>query len=568
MQTLASGTLLHQGTYRIEQVLGQGGFGITYLATDLNLQRLVAIKEFFPKDYCERDETTSQVHLGTKNTAEFVNRLKAKFLKEARNIAKFDHPNIIRIFAAFEENNTAYYVMEYIEGESLSTMVGNNGPIPEKSAVGYIAKVGSALDYIHQRKLNHLDVKPANIMLRHSDDTPILIDFGLSKQYDSDGKQTSTMAPGFSHGFAPLEQYNEGGVREFAPQTDIYSLAATLYYLLSGTAPLRATMRGDEELTFPNTIPQRLIAPISRAMSLGRKGRHGEVTEFIRDIQGQDSTSEDTVIDGPKKKEAKKEEENKPTPTPPAQTPKHVKRKAYIMPAVVVAVIVVALICLKLMSTKRENDSVIQNLLSNMVYVEGGTFSMGSDDSDAYSDEKPVHQESVGSFHIGKYEVTQKEWKAVMGSNPSEFKGDDLPVENVSWDDCQEFIKKLNNITRKNFRLPTEEEWEYAARGGRYSNGYKYSGSNTIDNVAWYGDIRGKTHRVGTKSPNELGLYDMSGNVGEWTSSDSDYPHKSWHFVFRGGSWGSVSSDDCRTSNRSKENRTQHYPSIGLRLAL
>ncbi|MDE6321326.1 MAG: protein kinase, partial [Muribaculaceae bacterium] len=158
MQTLAAGTLLHNGTYRIEQVLGQGGFGITYLATDLNLQRLVAIKEFFPKEYCERDETTSHVSLGTKNTADFVNKLKGKFLKEARNIAKFDHPNIIRIHAAFEENNTAYYVMEYIEGESLSSMVHNNGKLPEKSAVGYIAQVGGAVDYIRKAKVDPQDV--------------------------------------------------------------------------------------------------------------------------------------------------------------------------------------------------------------------------------------------------------------------------------------------------------------------------------------------------------------------------------------------------------------------------
>lgn len=211
MQTLLTGSLLQHGTYRIEKVLGQGGFGITYLATDLNLQRKVAIKEFFPKDFCDRNEATSQVTLGTKNTAEFVNRLKSKFLKEARNIAQFDHPNIIRIYAAFEENNTAYYVMEYIEGESLSSIVKKSGPLPEKRALGYIAKVGEALEYVHERKINHLDIKPANIMVRKSDDSPILIDFGLSKQYDSDGNQTSTMPPGFSHGFAPLEQYNEGG---------------------------------------------------------------------------------------------------------------------------------------------------------------------------------------------------------------------------------------------------------------------------------------------------------------------------------------------------------------------
>lgn len=341
MQTLSSGYTFQHGSYRIEKVLGQGGFGVTYLATDLNLQRHVAIKEFFPKDFCERDETTSHVTLGTKNTAEFVNRLKSKFLKEARNIAKFDHPNIIRIFAAFEENNTAYYVMEYIEGESLSSMVKERGPLPEKQALGYIEKVGKALEYVHARKINHLDIKPANIMVRRSDDTPILIDFGLSKQYDSDGNQTSTMPPGFSHGFAPLEQYNEGGVKDFTPQTDIYSLAATLYYILSGVVPLQATRRNDEELTFPDLIPQRLVAPISKAMSPGRKDRHSEVRQFIREISGMDNETEATEIFEPYKEE---EQKIQPAPTPQISrpiepTPKPDRRTVYIIAAVVIAVV-------------------------------------------------------------------------------------------------------------------------------------------------------------------------------------------------------------------------------------
>lgn len=301
MQTLSSGALLNNGIFRIERVLGQGGFGITYLATDLNLQRYVAIKEFFPKDYCDRDETTSHVTLGNKNTSEFVNRLKSKFLKEARNIAKFDHPNIIRIYAAFEEHNTAYYVMEYIEGESLSSLIKQNGPLRESQALDYIGKVGSALQYVHTRKINHLDVKPANIMLRRNDNSPILIDFGLSKQYDSEGNQTSTMPPGFSHGFAPIEQYNEGGVKDFTPQTDIYSLAATLYYILSGIVPIQATRRNDEELTFPNSIPQKLIAPISKAMALGRKDRHHDVLDFIQDIKDSNDTYENTEVVDPNK---------------------------------------------------------------------------------------------------------------------------------------------------------------------------------------------------------------------------------------------------------------------------
>jgi len=283
-QALRPGATLRHNSYRIESVLGQGGFGITYLATDISLDKKVAIKEFFPKDYCGRESATSHVTLGTQSASDFVQRLKAKFLKEARNIAKFDHPNIIKIHAAFEENNTAYYVMDFIEGESLAERVRRSGPLAPARAVAYIASVGAALAYVHDRRINHLDVKPANIMLRSADDTPVLIDFGLSKQYDSDGQQTSTTPTGISHGYAPMEQYNDGGVREFSPQTDVYSLAATLYFLLSGVTPPQAPKLIEDELTFPAAIPQRLIAPISKAMSPGRRQRHESVDSFLVEI--------------------------------------------------------------------------------------------------------------------------------------------------------------------------------------------------------------------------------------------------------------------------------------------
>lgn len=216
-----------------------------------------------------------------------------------------------------------------------------------------------------------------------------------------------------------------------------------------------------------------------------------------------------------------------------------------------------------------------------MIRVEGGSFSMGSDDSDAGSDEKPVHSVSVSSFSIGKYEVTQKLWKAVMGSNPSYFKGDNLPVENVSWNDVQTFIRKLNQKTGKHYRLPTEAEWEFAARGGNRSRGYKYSGSNDLGSVAWYdGNSNSKTHTVGSKSPNELGIYDMSGNVCEWCQdwydgkyySSSPYsnptsPSTGSYRVYRGGSWRSRARL-CRVSDRDGSSPGNHGDSLGFRLAL
>lgn len=311
-QRLRPGSTLRGGSYRIEKVLGQGGFGITYLAIDLSLDRKVAIKEFFPKDYCSRDESTSQVTLGTENTAEFVNKLKTKFLKEAKNIAKFDNPGIIKIYAAFEENNTAYYVMDFIDGESLSAIVKREGPLSEQRALQYIEKVGHALEYVHAHKINHLDVKPANIMVRRSDNEPILIDFGLSKQYDSEGNQTSTTPTGISHGYAPMEQYNDGGVKVFSPQTDLYSLAATLYYLLSGVVPPQATRLIDDELTFPALIPTNLIPAISKAMSTARRHRQDTVGKFLEEI----AADPITITDPKPVPEPKPKPEPNPTPKP------------------------------------------------------------------------------------------------------------------------------------------------------------------------------------------------------------------------------------------------------------
>lgn len=299
MQTLKEGATLRHGDYRIVRVLGQGGFGITYLATDVSLDRLVAIKEFFPKDYCDRMGDTSQVTLGTQSTSDLVNKLKAKFLKEARNIARLDHPGIIRIHAAFEENCTAYYVMDYIEGCSISELVKASGPLKVEIAIAYVEKVADALEYLHSKRMNHLDIKPANIMVRNLDSSPVLIDFGLSKQYSSDGQETSTMLAGLSHGYAPIEQYNVGGLKEFSPQTDVYSLAATFYYMISGVVPPQATTIISDSLSFPGTIPTSFVAPLTKALKASRVERHESVKDFVEDLKKaleSKSVCEETVI--------------------------------------------------------------------------------------------------------------------------------------------------------------------------------------------------------------------------------------------------------------------------------
>jgi len=207
---------------------------------------------------------------------------------------------------------------------------------------------------------------------------------------------------------------------------------------------------------------------------------------------------------------------------------------------------------------------------TNMVWVEGGTFQMGSNSGD--SDEKPVHTVTVKGFWMGKYEVTQAEYRRVMGTNPSRFQCDDCPVENVSWNDAVEYAKRVGG------RLPTEAEWEYAARGGNQSRNYKYSGSDNLDEVGWYSNNSGnKTHPIGQKKPNELGLYDMAGNVWEWCQDgyDEGYYAKSprdnptgpsygSHRVLRGGSWSGIGYG-CRLSLRNRLDPVNRGNYIGFR---
>ena len=230
---------------------------------------------------------------------------------------------------------------------------------------------------------------------------------------------------------------------------------------------------------------------------------------------------------------------------------------------------------------KLDKKALLQTIVNNMVRVDGGTFTMGAtkeQDSDIYDDEKPSHQVTLSSFSIGKYEVTQEEWETVMGSNPSKFKGAKRPVENVSWEDCQEFLRKLNQLTGKRFRLPTEAEWEYAARGGNRSRGHKYAGSDNLGSVAWYEDNCGnETHPVGQKSANELGLYDMSGNVWEWcqdwygsysgnAQTNPTGAISGSRRVYRGGGW-ICNARLCRSTGRSYFTPSFRDFSLGLRLA-
>ena len=335
-------------TYEIEQVLGQGSFGITYLASTrikvdgalgaLEVKTTVAIKEFFMRDINER--AGEQVSCGSKDG--IYAHYRHKFAREAENLSKLRHPNIVRVLEAFEANNTVYYAMEYCEGGSLDYLIGRDG-LAEGQALAFIRQIASALDYMHRARILHLDLKPGNVMLRE-DGTVALIDFGLSKQYDEAGEpESSTTIGGGTPGYAPIEQahYREG--HDFPIQMDIYALGATLYKMLMGERPAEAAVLLNEG--FPTHrlaakgVNEPTIAVIEKAMSPIKRNRYGSVAEFLAALDSgtegpvepkvgentviEISTNEETVVDQPA--EAPKpipiKEEIKPEPTPTEQTP-------------------------------------------------------------------------------------------------------------------------------------------------------------------------------------------------------------------------------------------------------
>ncbi len=570
MDALQPNSTLQGGKYRIIKKLGQGGFGITYLAENTLLEGKVAIKEFFFKEYCERDDATCHVTIPTTGNREIVERFKQKFIKEAKTIFRLNHPNIVSILDAFEENDTAYYVMDYIEGESLGDMVKRRGAIPEAEALGYVKDAASALEYIHSKNINHLDINPDNLMKRKEDGRIIVIDFGVTKQYAAVISEGSTPEC-ISHDYSPVELYRKNREQTFSPQSDVYALAATLFKLLTGNTPPEAIEVLGEGLPVAELQEKHISRSVISAIAMAMKGRHERtqsIVEFVSNLENRANKSQKLIF-----------------------------KRGWLW-ALVVAVAIVAIWLMVpfnkgASSDNSSNDSIytpkIKTFYANgvpfdMVEVRGGTFRMGATSEqgrDSLDNEKPVHSVTLSGYYIGKTEVTQALWKAVMGSNPSpsEFIGDNLPVEMVSWDDCQEFIRKLNSLTGQHFRLPTEAEWEFACRGGNNSRGYKYSGSNYIDNVAWYWDNSGKkTHPVAAKSPNELGIYDMSGNVYEWCAdwyggyrcgaqTNPKGPYGGSYRVCRGGGWCD-NARGCRSSFRYDFIPALRFYDLGLRLAL
>lgn len=282
---LPNGTIL-KNEYKIVRFIAAGGFGCTYEAIHLLLGKHVAIKEFFISDFCNRDAVTSHVSVGVTSKKTLVEKLKRKFIEEARALAQMSHPNIVNVSDVFEEKGTAYFVMDYIDGKSLAQIVFERGHLPEQEALRFIKVISLALKYVHSQKRLHLDIKPANIMVKR-DGSIFLIDFGVSKQYDEiDGQNTSTLM-GYSSGYAPVEQVGNR-VKSFTPATDIYALGATFYTLLTGIMPpMDSTERAfDDTLKpLPETISVSTRKAIEKAMNVRKNERIQSIDEFLKFLE-------------------------------------------------------------------------------------------------------------------------------------------------------------------------------------------------------------------------------------------------------------------------------------------
>ena len=247
------------------------------------------------KDCCERDDATSRVTVGTGSQRSLVEKFRGKFIREAQMIAGMDHPHIVRVLDVFEENGTAYYVMDYHPGGSLADLVKKEGPLSEAKAENYIRQVADALDYIHRQNTVHLDVKPSNILLNAKGEA-ILIDFGISKHYDDSGDQTSSTPVGISKGYAPLEQGRDGDISQFKPSTDIYALGATLYYLVSGIVPPEAAIVNEDGLKRVPSVSSRIWRVIEASMQPRRKERIQSIAPFLSLLAESSSEEDRTVV--------------------------------------------------------------------------------------------------------------------------------------------------------------------------------------------------------------------------------------------------------------------------------
>jgi formylglycine-generating enzyme required for sulfatase activity/serine/threonine protein kinase len=609
-QALPTGTRIEE--FVIERVLGSGGFGITYLARDTSLNRQVVIKENLPAQFAWRDPASGTVrprHTTSGDRDDFEWSL-TNFLREAETLASLDHPGIVRVLRKFEANGTAYFVMPFVEGVALDELAKSRQEtgkaFTEDELRGLLERVLDALIHLHDRGIYHRDIKPGNILITH-EGVPVLIDFGSARQRLSERSMTVVE----SAGYTPFEQLQSRG--NVGPWSDLYALGGTIEKSITGETPPKAMdrMRRDPRIPLaqrPDLVAKYsalLLASIDQALSVEEAERWQNAAEWLAALRGVAATAA-----APPPVSARTEMPERPPviSSIPGSKINRVPRAIAVGAALGLGVVVLLVMIAfnntptsrpvrmaakqaaeeqraaelaKAKSTNEEASKVTKageerdfeiapNVKIKMCWIPPGEFMMGSPAGEQgrnYGETQ--HQVKITQgFWMGKTEVTQGQWRAVMGDNPSCFNGEDLPVEQVSWNDAQGFVKAMNtHAALQNgweWTLPTEAQWEYACRAGTTG---AYAGD--LDQMAWYDkNSSGKTHPVGLKKPNAWGLHDMHGNVWEWCAdwygaypggamTDPQGAASGSNRVFRGGGWD-YDAYYCRVAGR-----ILYYPSFG-----
>ncbi len=614
---LQPGTRLRD--YEIMSLIGRGGMGEVYKAKELTLDREVAIKVLTSRGL---DDPL------------FLQR----FVNEAKIHARLSHSNIVDIYTFFEEAKVHYIAMQYAPGITLTELIRTTGLIPEPRALAIFRQICEALAYAHARGVVHRDVKPSNVMVDPQDgDRVKVMDFGIARLLGAQHITRTGTQMGTVCYMSPEQVLGE---KEIDHRSDIYSAGVLLYEMLTGILPYNLDTESlfkiqnrilQEPLPDPReAYPHISDGTVALLKSFTQKEREDRPVNVLKawNVAFRSGKAPVVIPVANPDKSVLKDVKNSPMSNNPdrrdsshiEKTPAGKKTRSWpwlvFLPIVAIVALVIIQQIQEMEMTYRDGNkqkqlkTQSQVVKPQMILVEGGSFMMGSN---ALTDEKPVHEVQLSSFYISRYETTQKEWKDIMGNNLSYFENNDYPVEQVTWYDVLEYCNKRSykegflpcykidknkrdtrnynerdiikwsvsvNWKANGYRLPTEAEWEYAARGGKKSNGYKFSGSSDIGPVAWYertSDDTGTTE-VGSKSANELGLHDMSGNVWEWCwdwygsnsyvrgqSSNPKGPEYGSTRVLRGGSWDSISSY-CRTTCRCSYGPDGSFNNYGFRV--
>ena len=559
--------------YRIEKVLGRGGFGVTYLAREVNLDLLVAIKEYFPRDYASRSNTINIRPSGVDEDKDIFNGGLLRFLEEAKTIARFRHPNIVTIKQFFKANGTAYLVMEYCEGRPLDQIIKSNEKIPQAALETIWYLLLSGLERVHAAGVLHRDIKPANIFIQ-KDWSPILLDFGSSiKAATQKTRDVTTLV---ADGYSPMEQYDERKIQ--GPYTDIYGLASTLYRVVTGIKPLLATSRVYDDDVVPAAImakgrySERLLASIDAGMAVLPQHRPQNVAQWRAMIGGAASRTPPPPPQ-PKPKPRSSEEEpaffgpvsgdadatsatppifpNNPGPPELEEIWRNLRKNATGWVSVTIGLTLMGVLFIY----SSTNDSgkpigvevskpvqvtpvpesspisaqvTIQDCADcpEMQLVKGGAFIMGSDTAGPSA--QPAHEVQVGDFYISKWPITRKQWNYYVQiqkdidpdlklQDVRDITHETLPATEISWFQAKGYAEWLATEYKGTYRLMSEAEWEYAARAGSSTKYFFGDDESQLGEYAWHSaNSGGVLHSVAQKKPNQLGLYDVYGPVLHW----------------------------------------------------